>query len=151
MTALTARQVLMVILCMVIFMCGMFATVFIMLPSYQDPQGSQNTAIVCIIIATLATIWFVKLCVDSIRDRRAGVVRGTAKVGGRFHVAFGLLAAIGGIACSWITYDAAGQAGGGVWTFYYGMIAWGLLEMFYGINQLRREREDARPRGDEAS
>ena len=108
MTALTAREVLMVVLGIVILMCAMFATVFLMLPSYQDPQGSGNTAIVCIVIASLATIWFVKLCIDAIRDRRAGVVRGAAKVGGRFHVGFGLVAAIGGIVCTWSTYDAAG-------------------------------------------
>ena len=145
MTELTARQILMVVLCFVILFGGMMGTVFILIPTTNDPVGSRNWAIAFIAAAVLATIWFVKLCLDAVRDRRRGVTRGPAKVGGRFHIGFGLIAAAGGVACSLLTLDAARMAGGGVWTFYYGMIGWGVLQMIYGWTVLRREREEAQP------
>ena len=58
-TALTARQILMVVLCVVIFMGGMIGAALIMIPSNDDPQGSRNVGVVSLAIATLATIWFV--------------------------------------------------------------------------------------------
>ena len=143
MTELSARQILMVVLCFVILFGGMMGTVFIMIPTTNDPVGSRNAAVVSILIAALATIWFVKLCVDAIRDRRRGVVREAAKVGGWFHVWFGLIAVIGGIACSFLTLETARMAGGGIWTLYYGMIGWGVLQTIYGWNLLRRERGNA--------
>src|ERR671913_246464 len=137
MTDLTARQILMVVLCVLIFTGGMMGTVFIMIPTTNDPVGSRNAAVVSILIAGLSTIWFVKLCADAIRDRRRGVVRGAAKVGGWFHVWFGLIAVAGGIACSFLTLDAARMAGGGIWTLYYGIIGWGVLQTIYGWDLLR--------------
>ena len=151
MTALTARQVLMVVLCFVMFIGGMLGTVFIMLPSYNETEASRNTAIGSIVIASLAFVWFVKLCFDAIRDKRRGILRAPAKIGGRFHIWFGLLAAVGGVACSWLTLDAARQSGGGYWTLYYGMIVWGTVQMLYGWNMLRRERDDAAKRAGEVS
>ena len=141
MTELSGRQILMVVLCVLIFMGGMMGTVFIMLPSYTEPEASRNTAIVCIVVASLATIWFIKLCIDAIRDKRRGVERGPAKVGGWFHIWFGLLAVVGGLA--WLTLDTAQKSGGGVWTLYYGMIGWGMLQTIYGWNKLRQERNAA--------
>ena len=140
MTELSTRQILMVVLCFVILFGGMIGAVFIMTPSINNPVGSRNSAIAGIAVAVLASVWFVKLCVDSIRDRRRGVTRGPAKVSGWFHVWFGLIAALGGIACSFLTLDAARMVGGGVWTFYYGMIGWGMLQTIYGWTMLRRER-----------
>jgi hypothetical protein len=122
-------------------MGGLLGAVFIILPSVKEPEASRNIAIISIIVASLSAVWFVKLCIDAIRDKRRGVERGPAKVSGWFHVWFGLTTAVGGVVCSWLTLDAARLAGGGVWTFYYGMIVWGIGQMMYGGNMIRRQRE----------
>ncbi len=53
--------------------------------------------------------------------------RGPAKVSGRFDLYFGAAIALAGITCSGLTYWSATAADGGIWTLYYGMIAWGLI------------------------
>lgn len=77
-TQLSGRQILMVVLAFVIFMGGLFAYVFTVLPSTRDPEGSRRFAIGSAVVTALAVVWFVKLCVDAVRDRRRGIERGPA-------------------------------------------------------------------------
>lgn len=135
-TQLSCRQIQAVVLVVVILMCGMFTYVFTVLPSNSDPVGSRRVALVSATIAVLAAVWFVKLMADAVRDRRLGINRGPAKVGGRFDIIFGALVAAGGITCSALTYFSAVAAGGGLWTLYYGMVLWGLIQMFVGYRKL---------------
>jgi hypothetical protein len=135
-TQLSARQIGMVLLIVVMFMGGMMGYVEAALPSTSDPVGSKRTAIVCVVIAVLAAVWFGKLVRNAIRDKRRGVERGPAKVSGRFNVWFGAAVAAGGIACSALTYWSAAGAGGGIWTLYYGMILWGVIQMLIGWKRI---------------
>ncbi len=132
-TQLSSRQIFAVVLVVVIFMGGMMAYVFTVLPSNADPVGSRRVALVSGIIAALAAVWFVKLMVDAVGDRRRGIDRGPAKVSGRFHIVFGALVVAGGITCSALTYFSASASGGGIWTLYYGMILWGLVQIGVGL------------------
>lgn len=143
-TQLSSRQITAVVLVVVILMGGMFAYVFTVLPSNADPVGSRRVALVSGIIAALATVWFVKLLVDAVRDRRRGIERGPAKVSGWFHVFFGALVALGGITCSVLAYQSAVAAGGGMWTLYSGMMLWGVIQMVLGYGKLKT-RKDERP------
>lgn len=142
-TELTRRQIQMTVLVTVAFLGGVLAYVFTILPSTRDPVGSRRTAIVCGLVAAFAVVWLVKLSVDAVRDRRRGVALGPAKVSGRFDVIFGAAVAIGGITCSALTYWSATVAGGGVWTLYYGLIAWGLVQMFIGFRRIAPTRDSA--------
>jgi hypothetical protein len=142
-TQLTGRQIQAVVLVIVILIGGLFAYVFTVLPSNADPVGSRRVAVVSAIIAVLATVWFVKLMADSVRDRRRGIERGPARVSGRFNIFFGALVALGGITCSALTYFSAVEAGGGIWTLYYGMIGWGIIQMFLGFRKLGDQRRAA--------
>ena len=137
-THLSARQILMVVLVFVIFMGALFAYVFTAFPSNNEPVASRRFAIGSGIVATLATLWFAKLVADSIRDRRRGIVRAPAKIGGRFHLWFGAATAAGGAIGTVLTYQNAVAAGGGTWTLYYGLIAWGLIHLFIGWRKLSR-------------
>jgi hypothetical protein len=139
-TQLSGRQIVMVVLVVVIFMGAMMAYVFVVLPSNIDPIGSRHTAVAWGLIATFAAIWFVKLAVDSARDRRQGIVRGPAKVTGRFNILFGGAVTLGGIICSALTYWTAVSAGSGICTLYYGMIAWGIAQMLFGWWRIRAVR-----------
>jgi len=142
-TQLSVRQIKAVVLVFVIFFGGMMAYAFAAFPSYADPVGSRRAALVCGIIAALATIWFIKLMVDAVRDRKRGTEHAAAQIGGRFNIVFGALVAAGGITCSALTYFAAVASGDGIWTLYYGMILWGLGQMIIGFRQLRDERRAA--------
>ncbi len=139
-TKLSRRQIEAVVLVIVILMGGLLAYVFTVLPSNGDPVGSSRVAVVSGIISMLAVVWFVKLMADTMRDRRLGIKRGAAAVSGRFNIIFGALVAVGGITCSSLTYFSAVTAGGGVWTLYYGMILWGIIQMFRGYRKLGDER-----------
>jgi len=136
-TQLSGRQIKMVVLVVVAGMGGFMAYVFTILPSNADPIGSRRSAIASGIIAALATVWFAKLVIDAVRDRRRGIDRGPAKVSGWFDVYFGAAVAAGGITCSGLTYWSAVAAGGGMWTLYYGMIAWGIIQMLIGWRKTR--------------
>jgi 4-hydroxybenzoate polyprenyltransferase len=136
-TQLSSRQIQAVVLVFVILMGSLFAYVSVVLPSNVDPVGSRQLGLVSAIVAALAAVWFIKLMVDAVRDRREGTKRGPAQVSGRFNVVFGALVAVGGITCSAITYFSAVAAGGGIWTLYYGMILWGIVQMFRGFLKLR--------------
>jgi len=138
---LSGRQILMVVLVVVILMSGFMAYVFIVLPSNDDPVGSRRSAMGSGIVAGLASVWFLKLVIDAVRDKRRGIERGPAKVSGWFDIFFGVLAAGGGIVCSVVTYSSAVSAGGGIWTLYYGMIGWGLVQAFLGWRKLGDEGE----------
>ena len=46
---------------------------------------------------------------------------------------FGGLIALGGIIATALTYHAAVMAGGGTYMLYWGMIAWGVIEMCMGL------------------
>ncbi|MDB5318943.1 MAG: hypothetical protein JWN40_574 [Phycisphaerales bacterium] len=140
-TQLSGRQIQMIVLVIVILMSGFMAYVFTVLPSNDDPVGSRQFAVGPGIIAALATVWFVKLVVDAVRDKRRGIARGPAKVSGWFDVVFGAAVAVGGIICSALTYFSAVTAGGGIWTLYYGMIAWGFIQMFVGWRKLELEKD----------
>ena len=94
-TNLTRRQIQMTILVVIMFMGGLLAYVFIVLPSNDDPVGSRRVAIVSGTIATLATAWFLKLIVDVVHDRKQGVHRGPAKVSRWFDIIFGAAVATG--------------------------------------------------------
>jgi hypothetical protein len=133
---LSSRQILAVVLVIVILMGGMLAYVFTVHPSHNDPGGSRRDAVVSGVVTTLAAIWFIKLMVNAVRDRRRGIERGPAKVSGRFNIIFGALVAVGGITCSAMTYFSAVATGGGIWTLYYGMILWGIVQMFLGFRKL---------------
>ena len=124
----------------VALMGGLLAYVFTALPSNADPVGSRRVAVVSGIVAALAAVWFFKLMVDAVRDRRRGVDHGPAKVTGRFDMLFGAAVALGGITCSGLTYWSATAAGGGIWTLYYGMVAWGLIQMFIGYRKAHAGR-----------
>ena len=139
-TQLSGRQIQAVVVVVVALLGGMFAYVFTVLPSNADPIGSRRVAIASGLIAGLATVWFAKLMVDTARDRRHGIERGPAKVSGRFGMFFGAAIALGGVTCSALTYWSASAAGGGVWTLYYGMIVWGLIQMFIGYRRTRAGR-----------
>src|SRR4051812_7322568 len=134
-TQLTGRQIQAVVLVIVILMGGMFIYVFTVLRSTNDAAGSRRSVVVLAVIGVLAIVWFVKLMIDSFRDRRRGIERGPAKVTGRFNVIFGALVALGGIICSALTYFSASAAGGGFWTLFYGMILWGMVQMFVGYRK----------------
>ena len=142
-TQLSVRQIKAVVLVFVILFGGMMAYVFAAFPTYSDPVGSRRAALVSGIIAALATIWFVKLMVDAVRDRKRGTEHAPAQVGGRFNLVFGALVTAGGMTCSALTYFSAVAAGGGIWTLYYGMILWGIAQMFFGFRQLSDERHAA--------
>ena len=142
-TQLSGRQIQAVVVAIVALMGSMLAYVFTVLPSTADPVGSRRVALASAIIAGLATVWFAKLMVDALRDRRRGIDRGPAKVTGKFDLVFGGAVALGGIACSALTYWSATAAGGGIWTLYYGMILWGVTQMFLGYLKLRRSRSVA--------
>jgi hypothetical protein len=135
-TQLSSRQILAVVLVVVIFMGGLFAYVFTVLPSNADPVGSRRVAVVSGVVAALAAVWFAKLMADAVRDRRRGIERGPARVGGRFNLFFGAAVAAGGITCSALTYFSAVAAGRGMWTLYYGLILWGVIQMFIGYRKL---------------
>jgi hypothetical protein len=139
-TKLSGRQIQAVVLVFVIFMGGMFAYVSTVLPSSSDPVGSRRTALVSGIVAALATVWFVKLMIDSVQDRRRGISNSPAKVSGKFNIYFGAAVVLGGIICSALTYWSAITAGGGIWTIYYGMIGWGLAQMFIGYMKLGKAK-----------
>src|SRR5688572_11226805 len=126
-TQLSGRQIRMVVLVVVMLMGGLLAYVFTVLPTNNDPVGSRRAAIGAGVIAAVAGVWFAKLVFDAVRERRRGIERGPAKVGGWFDVWFGAAVAAGGVGCSALTYHSADPAGGGVWTLYYGMIAWGII------------------------
>jgi hypothetical protein len=141
-TELSSRQIQAVVLVFVMLMAGLLAYVFAVVPSNNEPVGSRRDAVVSGMIAALAAIWFIKLMVDAVRDRRRGIERGPAQVTGRFNLIFGALVAVGGIACSAITYFSAVATGGGMWTLYYGMILWGIVQMFLGTQKLSEQRGD---------
>jgi hypothetical protein len=133
----SSRQIQAVVLVVVIFMSGMLAYVFTVFPTTADPVGSRRVVIVSAIIAVLSSVWFAKLMVDAVRDRKRGIEHGPARVGGRFNILFGALVATGGITCSALTYFSAVAAGGGIWTLYDGMILWGIIQMYLGYRRLR--------------
>jgi membrane protein CcdC involved in cytochrome C biogenesis len=149
-TQLSARQIQAVVLATVALMGGMLAYVFTVLPSTADPAGSRRDALAAGIIAGLAAVWFAKLMIDAISDRRRGIERGPAKVTGRFGICFGAAVALGGITCSALTYWSAAAAGGGIWTLYYGMVLWGGIQMLIGYRKLRHSRSVARSPSPEA-
>jgi hypothetical protein len=134
----------MVLLIFVMFSGGFMAYVFTTMPTINDPVGSRRAALVSGIIAILATVWFGKLVRNAIQDKRRGVKRGPAKVSGRFNVWFGAAVAAGGIACSALTYWSAASAGGGIWTLYYGMILWGVIQMLIGWKKIGDARAEDR-------
>jgi hypothetical protein len=139
-TQLSSRQIQAVVLIIVMLMGSMIAFALIALPSTDDPVGSRRFGVGSGMIAALAAVWLAKLTVDAVRDRRQGIERGPARASGRFHMWFGAVVALGGIACSVMTHFSAVAAGGGVWTLYYGMILWGAIQMFTGY---RRRRVDS--------
>jgi O-antigen/teichoic acid export membrane protein len=142
-TQLSSRQIHAVVLVIVILMGGLGAYVFTVSPSNADPVGSRRSAVVGALVAALAAIWLIKLMADAVRDRRRAIKRGPAQVSGRFNIIFGALVAVGGITCSTMTYFSAVAAGGGIWTLYYGMILWGIIQVFHGFPKLRDERRAA--------
>ena len=137
-THLTWRQGLMVVLVFVMFFGALFAYAFTAFPSNNEPVASRRIAIGSGVAAALAAVWFAKLLADSIRDRRRGIVRAPAKIGGRFHLWFGAATAAAGVAGSVLTYNNAVAAGGGTWTLYTGLIAWGVIHMFIGWRKISR-------------
>ena len=106
-TELSGRQIVMVVLVVVMFMGGMFAYVNTVLPSTAEPVESRRFAIGSGVVAGLAGVWFVKLAVDSVRDRRRGIERGPARVSGRFNLWFGAMVVL--VAWTW-RRDRAGTA-----------------------------------------
>jgi hypothetical protein len=142
-TQLTGRQIQMVVLVFVTFMCALMAYVFTVLPTENDLVGSKRSAVVSGMIAGLAALWFAKLIVDAMRDRRRGIDRGPATVSPWFDIWFGATVAAGGIVCSALTFWSAAAAGGGMWTLYYGMIAWGVVQMLVGWVKRRRQSNAA--------
>ena len=71
-TVFAIRLIVMAILGFVILMGGLLGMVFILLPSTNELEASRNVAIVCLAIAALAAIGFIKLCIDVIRAHRRG-------------------------------------------------------------------------------
>jgi hypothetical protein len=71
-TQFAIRLIVMANLGFVILMGGLLGMVFILLPSTNELDASRNVAIVCLAVAGLAAIGFVKLCVDVIRAHRRG-------------------------------------------------------------------------------
>ena len=140
-TELSGRQIRAVVLVIVIIACGFMSYVFIAIPTQDDLVGSRRSAIVSGMIAAMATVWFSKLMVDAVRDRRRGIERGPARVSGWFDLCFGAVVALGGITCTALTYWSAAAAGGGMWTLYYGMIAWGVGQMFVGYWRVSGTKE----------
>ena len=142
-TQLSSRQIGMVILIIVMFMGGLMGYVEFAIPSTNDPVGSRRTVIVCVVITCLAAVWFGKLVGNAIQDKRRGIERGPAKVSGRFNLWFGAAVAAGGIVCSALTYWSAASAGGGIWTLYYGMILWGVIQMGMAWKRIGDERAES--------
>lgn len=139
-TQLSRRQILMVLLALVIFGGGLMAYVLVVLPSNDHPADSRREAVISGLIAVFALVWFCKLMVDAVRDWRHGIKAVSVKPSGRFNLWFGSVVVTGGIACSVLTYQSAVAAGGGVWTFYYGMIAWGIIQMLRGWSMTAKEK-----------
>lgn len=138
-TALTARGIVMTVLVVVILMAGMMGAVFYYIPSNSDsPAARRQTVAICLIIAVVATIWFLWLAFNAMQDWRSGVHRSPARVGGWFHICFGGLIALGGIICSVLAYQSAVAEGARFWTFYWGMTAWGIVQLVFGVRKLRR-------------
>lgn len=133
----------MVVLAFVVLMSGGMAAVFIMVPAREGPTVTGWTIAVCGVIALLATMWFVRLVVTAVSDYRHGIHRGPAKVSGWFHVWFGAAVAVGGIVCTSLTYQSAVAAGGGTWTLFWGMIAWGTIEALIGFGKVRRSQPES--------
>jgi hypothetical protein len=132
---LSGRQILMIVLGLVIFIGFGLGHIYAKEPPARDPEGSRRVVIACRVVGGLAALWFVKLGIDAVRDRRRGVVRGPAKVGGWFDVCLGLAATAGGVAGSALSY--ANAASGGEWTLYVGLIVWGVLQTSWGCDKLR--------------
>jgi hypothetical protein len=60
-----------------------------------------------------------------------------------FGIWFGATVAAGGIVCSAMTYWSAVASGDGMWTLYYGIIAWGVVQMLVGWVKRRRQSNAA--------
>jgi hypothetical protein len=69
-TVFALRLIVMAILGFVILVGGMLGMVFILLPSTNELKASRNIAIVCLSVAALAALGFLKLCLDVIRAHR---------------------------------------------------------------------------------
>jgi len=137
-TQLSWRGVLMTLLGMVIVIGGMIVGFGLAFPLIDGrTAGYWQTLIISGTITFLATGWFVALARGAARDKRLGREHVPIKVGGWFHVFFGAAVAAGGILCSVLAYRSAVAEGGGVWTFYWGMIGWGCVQMVLGVYQLR--------------
>src|SRR5213075_1547301 len=136
-TQLTGRGIMIVILCVVILISGGMLALFIYSPGHDSPAVTRQTILTAAIITGLATAWLVWLIVRSIQDRRRGIDRAPAKVSGWFHVIFGAAVAAAGAACSLLSYRNHVDMGQGFWTFYWGMIVWGLLQMAVGGMKIR--------------
>ena len=141
-TNLTARGILMVALAVVVLIGAMIAAAFIVAPAHEGAAVNRQVIAVSLTLAGLALVWFIRLAVLAVGDRRRGTHREPARVGGWFHVCFGAAVAIGGIACSALTYQTAGMDGG-IWTLYWGMIAWGIVQVLIGVRKLRHPDADA--------
>jgi hypothetical protein len=138
-TQLTGRGIMIVLLCFVILMGGMFLLPFIVAPAQSRSASDRQFLIATATITTLAIVWLAWLIYRSIQDHRRGVERAPARVSGWFHVWFGAAVAAGGAVCSLLSYHNSADFGQGFWTLYWGMIIWGLLQMALGGIKIRAQ------------
>ena len=142
-TKLTLRAIFMVVLVFLMVMGGIIAAAFIVAPAREGPAVTRQVIGVSLTVAVLALVWFVWLAIQAVRERRTGVQSKPAKIGGWFHVCFGAIVALGGISCSALTYQTA-DLNDGMWTLYWGMIAWGVIQLFVGVWKVRHADFDAK-------
>ena len=71
-TRFAIRLILMAIFGSVILMGSILGMVFTLLPSTNELEAPRNVAIICLTVAVLAAIGFIKLCIDVIRAHRRG-------------------------------------------------------------------------------
>jgi hypothetical protein len=137
-TQLTGRGILIVLLCFVILMGGMMLWIY---STSTRPSGPTDRQVVLAtaVVTGLAVVWLFWLIFRSIQDYRHGVERAPARVGGWFHVFFGAAVALVGAGCSLLSYRNAPDPGSGIWTLYWGMIVWGLVQMALGGIKIRAQ------------
>ncbi|HEV8290381.1 MAG TPA: hypothetical protein VGP94_00590 [Tepidisphaeraceae bacterium] len=138
-TQLTGRGIMIVILCFVILMGVIFLLPLFLSPDHARSASDRQFLIATGVITALAIVWLAWLIYRSIQDHRRGIERTPARVSGWFHVWFGAAVAVAGAVCSLLSYRNAVDPGQGIWTLYWGMIVWGLLQMAVGGIKIRAQ------------
>jgi hypothetical protein len=139
-TQLTGRGIVMVLLGMIAVLGGMALAMFIFLPPPEVEANPLKPIVITAFITLVAGAWFVRLMIAAIRDRARGVEREPVKLRGWFHIWLGAFIAAGGIIASVLEYESAGLSHDRSWNIYWGMVAWGLLQMLLGAYKLRHRK-----------